>query len=133
MIGGMTTKIAVSLPDDQVAAARAAVEEGRARSVSAYVSTALARQSAEDELLVLLDHDEIAGEPATDQHRTWAREALDARGSTEERGQRERVSDAPARGRSTKGATTGRPVRKDAVSRPASTSVESARSTSRRG
>src|SRR5436853_131240 len=36
----MTTKIAVSLPDEQVAAARRAVAEGRAPSVSAYVASA---------------------------------------------------------------------------------------------
>ena len=71
----MTTKIAVSLPDEQVEAARAAVAEGRAPSVSAYVSEALARRSAEDELLELLDLDETH-EPATDEHRAWARRAL---------------------------------------------------------
>ena len=71
----MTTKIAVSLPDEQVEAARAAVAEGRAPSVSAYVSEALARRSAEDELLELLDYDE-AQEPVTQKHRTWARRAL---------------------------------------------------------
>lgn len=72
---GMTTKITVSLPDEQVEAARAAVAEGRAPSVSAYVSEALARRSAEDELLHLLDDDETR-EPATQKHRTWARRAL---------------------------------------------------------
>lgn len=41
-MNGMTKrKIAVSLPEDQVAAAQAAVAEGRAASVSAYVSKAL--------------------------------------------------------------------------------------------
>jgi Arc/MetJ-type ribon-helix-helix transcriptional regulator len=74
-MGGMTTKIAVSLPDDQVEAARAAVAEGRAPSVSAYVSEALARRSAEDELLDLLDEDEREL-PATEEHRAWARRAL---------------------------------------------------------
>ena len=75
MIAGMTTKIAVSLPDEQVEAARAAVAEGRAPSVSAYVSEALTRRSAEDELLQLLDEDETQ-EPATEEHRAWARRAL---------------------------------------------------------
>ena len=75
MIAGMTTKIAVSLPDAQVEAARAAVAEGRAPSVSAYVSEALARRSTEDELLELLDEDETQ-EPATDEHRAWALRAL---------------------------------------------------------
>jgi Arc/MetJ-type ribon-helix-helix transcriptional regulator len=46
----MTTKIAVSLPDELVAAARRAVAEGRAASVSAYVAGALARQLREEDL-----------------------------------------------------------------------------------
>ncbi|HXM57843.1 MAG TPA: toxin-antitoxin system antitoxin subunit [Candidatus Dormibacteraeota bacterium] len=50
----MTTKIAVSLPDDLVAAARRAVADGRAASVSAYVATALARQVREEDLTSLL-------------------------------------------------------------------------------
>src|SRR5918994_1734494 len=76
MIAGMTTKIGVSLPDEQVAAARAAVAEGRAPSVSAYVSESLARRSAEEALLQLLDQDEVAGKPANEEHRAWARQAL---------------------------------------------------------
>ena len=76
MIDGMTTKIAISLPDEQVAEARAAVAAGRAPSVSAYVSEALARRSAEEELLELLDEDEARGHPTTEEHREWARQAL---------------------------------------------------------
>ena len=41
----MTTKIAVSLPDELVEAARQAVEDGRAPSVSAFVAEALQDQS----------------------------------------------------------------------------------------
>jgi antitoxin ParD1/3/4 len=51
---GMTTKIAVSLPDELVAAARRAVAEGRAQSVSAYVASAMARQVREDDLSALV-------------------------------------------------------------------------------
>jgi Arc/MetJ-type ribon-helix-helix transcriptional regulator len=47
---GMTIKIAVSLPDDLVEQARAAVAEGRAASVSAYVAEAL-REKGEREPL----------------------------------------------------------------------------------
>jgi antitoxin ParD1/3/4 len=50
----MTRKIAVSLPDELVAAARRAVDEGRAASVSAYVASALARQVREDDMTALL-------------------------------------------------------------------------------
>ncbi len=55
---GMTTKIAVSLPDELVEAARSAVQDGRAPSVSAYVADAMAdkvRRSSLGELLDELD------------------------------------------------------------------------------
>ncbi|MDR0592071.1 MAG: hypothetical protein LBG60_02190 [Bifidobacteriaceae bacterium] len=51
----MTQKIAVSLPDHQVEAARRAVSAGRAASVSGFVSAALARAEREDSLARLLD------------------------------------------------------------------------------
>jgi antitoxin ParD1/3/4 len=76
MLAGMTKKIAVSLPDEQVAAARQAVAEGRAASVSAYVSEALARRSAEEELLALLAEDDERYGPPTAEHYAWAREVL---------------------------------------------------------
>lgn len=56
MLRGMTTtKIAVSLPPEHVAAARRAVAEGRAASVSAYVSSALEEKAKLDDLAGLLD------------------------------------------------------------------------------
>lgn len=57
MIVGMTsrTKIAVSLPSNLVEAAREAVEAGRAKSVSAYVATALEEKAGLDELAEMLD------------------------------------------------------------------------------
>ena len=51
----MTTKIAISLPDHQVAGIRHAVEQGRAASASGYISAALARAEREDSLAALLD------------------------------------------------------------------------------
>jgi Arc/MetJ-type ribon-helix-helix transcriptional regulator len=73
---GMTTKIAVSLPDDQVAAARRAVAEGRATSVSAYIADSLAqRQDYEDLTTLLADMAAESGVP-TDEDRRWARTAL---------------------------------------------------------
>lgn len=51
----MTMKIAVSLPDEQVAEAKRAVAQGRARSVSAYVAAALAQQGKRKSLRALLD------------------------------------------------------------------------------
>ena len=72
----MTVKIAVSLPDDLVAAARRAVEQGRAASVSGVVADALRRREREDGLEALLDDlDRELGEP-TDADRAWAERAL---------------------------------------------------------
>src|SRR5438445_570435 len=56
MMDGMTRrKIAITLPEDQVVAARRAVAEGRSPSVSAYIAEALARRDADDELGATLD------------------------------------------------------------------------------
>lgn len=135
MIDGMTTKIAVSLPDEQVAAARAAVAEGRAASVSAYVAEALSRRSIEDELLHLLEQDEAAGEPTTDEHRAWARQAL---GSAEQPATVEPEGTArrpkTRTGKSTRTAASGRYVSKATSARHPSTSVsEPGRTATSRG
>jgi Arc/MetJ-type ribon-helix-helix transcriptional regulator len=77
MILGMTRKkIAITLPEEQVAAAQRAVAEGRSPSVSAYISQALARRDADEELREMLAeiYAEI-GQP-DDSDRTWARQAL---------------------------------------------------------
>jgi Arc/MetJ-type ribon-helix-helix transcriptional regulator len=50
----VTGKIAVSLPAPQIAAAKKAVAEGRAASVSAYVAEALARRQQDDDLAALV-------------------------------------------------------------------------------
>ena len=72
----MTTKIAISLPDEQVVAARRAVAEGRAASVSAYVSQALGAQSGYDDVAALLAEMAAQAGPPTDADRAWARQAL---------------------------------------------------------
>lgn len=51
----MTTKIAVSLPDELVEAAREAVRDGRAASVSAYVADAMADKARRTSLGEILD------------------------------------------------------------------------------
>ncbi len=74
----MTTvkKIAVSLPPEQVTAARRAVSEGRAASVSAYVSEAIAHREHADELATLIaEMTAEGGEPTADDH-AWASRAL---------------------------------------------------------
>ncbi len=76
MMIGMTTKIAVSLPDDLVAAARKAVAEGRVASVSAYVSEALAQRRADEDLMELIDELDAEHGPPDAEHYAWARRAL---------------------------------------------------------
>lgn len=74
---GMTVKITVSLPDDAVAAAKRAVREGRAASVSAYVADALERTYGSRRPLADVLAEMVAqhGEPS-DADYEWAREAL---------------------------------------------------------
>lgn len=56
MITGMTkAKIAVTLPQPLLAKAKRAVKEGRAESVSAYVTAALEEKTMLDDLRVMLD------------------------------------------------------------------------------
>jgi Arc/MetJ-type ribon-helix-helix transcriptional regulator len=77
MITSMTRqKIAITLPEEQVAAARRAVAEGRSPSVSAYISQALARRDADEELAetVAEIYAEVGQPTAAD--RAWARQAL---------------------------------------------------------
>jgi Arc/MetJ-type ribon-helix-helix transcriptional regulator len=77
MIVGMThKKIAITLPEEQVAAARQAVAAGRAASVSAYISQALARRDADDELREMLAEVYAQAGPPDDADRAWARQAL---------------------------------------------------------
>ena len=77
----MTTKIAVSLPDELVAEARAAVDEGRAASVSAYVAEALAEKSRRHSLDDLLTEWVGALGPATPQDEEWVAQAMSRLGS----------------------------------------------------
>lgn len=79
MIGMTRVKIAVSLPEDLVDAARAAVRTGRAPSVSAYVETALVHQTEADELDEwLAENLRASGGAMTEEERAWADEVLDA-------------------------------------------------------
>jgi Arc/MetJ-type ribon-helix-helix transcriptional regulator len=72
----MTTKIAVSLPDELVEEARQAVREGRADSVSAYVAEAMSERTRRDTLRSLLDDlDQELGAPSRYAER-WAGQQL---------------------------------------------------------
>lgn len=73
---GMTTKIAVSLPDELVAAARQAVADGRAASVSAFVADAIEEHGRYEQLAALLSEMAAEAGPPTDEDREWARRTL---------------------------------------------------------
>lgn len=77
---GMTTKIAISLPDDLVAQARRAVAEGRAGSVSAYVAAALAERGRRESLVAVLAGMNAELGPPADEDVAWAKSSLDALG-----------------------------------------------------
>ncbi len=72
----MTTKIAVSLPDEVVSAARQAVTDGRASSVSAYIATTLAERQDYEDLATLLGEMAVETGGPTSEDRCWARRAL---------------------------------------------------------
>ncbi len=77
MIKSMTReKIAITLPEEQVAAARRAVADGRAPSVSAYISQALARRDADEELAEAIAEIYAESGSPTAEERAWARRAL---------------------------------------------------------
>ena len=77
MIMSMTRqKIAITLPEEQVAAARQAVADGRAASVSAYISQALARRDADEELAESIAEIYAETGPPSEEDRTWARRVL---------------------------------------------------------
>ena len=72
----MTTKIAVSLPDELVDAARRAVAEGRSNSVSAFIAAAIADKARFDDLEALLADMAAESGPPHEADRRWARQAL---------------------------------------------------------
>lgn len=77
MIVSMTRqKIAITLPEEQVAAARQAVAEGRAASVSAFISQALARRDADEEMLETIAEIYAESGQPTEEDRLWARRVL---------------------------------------------------------
>jgi Arc/MetJ-type ribon-helix-helix transcriptional regulator len=71
-----TTKIAVSVPANSVKKIRALVKKGSARSVSAYVSHAVAAQLAGEELEHILDAMDVAHGKPEGEHRKWAKAVL---------------------------------------------------------
>lgn len=73
----MTTRITVSLPDEQVAFLRQAVQDKHATSVSHMVSIAL-RQAMNEDTLAAFVADLIAVHgPPSDADYAWAKQALE--------------------------------------------------------
>jgi len=76
----MTIKIAVSLPDHLVTAARRAVKHGHAASVSAYVAEAMAAYQDEHRFDAMVDDIlQRTGGPMTDAEKAWADDLLAGR------------------------------------------------------
>ncbi len=72
----MTTKITISLPDDQVEVIRRQVDLGRAPSVSGFISEVLRKANREDTLSTLLaDLDREYG-PLTPEQIAWGNEQM---------------------------------------------------------
>jgi Arc/MetJ-type ribon-helix-helix transcriptional regulator len=72
----MTTKLAISLPDELAEQARRAVREGRAASVSAYVAAAMSETARTRSITALVaDMRAEDGEPSQEDY-AWARRAL---------------------------------------------------------
>lgn len=72
----MTREIAVTLPTQHIAAARRAVAEGRAASVSAYISQAMDRWDADEELASTLAKAHAGRGQPSSADREWARRTL---------------------------------------------------------
>ena len=72
----MKRKIAVSVPEELVARVEEEVNAGRAASVSAYVSEAVAEKTRADDLVAVLDDmDRQLGKPSKEAEE-WARRVL---------------------------------------------------------
>ena len=76
MLAGMTTKIAVSLPDALVRNARKSVRSGREKSVSGYIARAMEDRAKNDDLAALLEEmlEETGGPPTADERRQARRD-----------------------------------------------------------
>lgn len=72
----MTKKIAISLPDEQVSAIHRAVSEGRAASVSGFISAAVARVEREHSLAQLLTELDRELGPVSPDDLAWADKEL---------------------------------------------------------
>jgi len=68
-----SAKVAISLPKEVLARARAAVRRGDAPSLSAYVSQAIEEKTSDDDLMKMLEEMlEETGGPPTPEEIRWA-------------------------------------------------------------
>lgn len=72
----MSARITVSLPDDLVASAAAAVAAGRASSVSAYVASAMREKAERESVAEVLAAWRSESAPLTAADEAWVQEAL---------------------------------------------------------
>ena len=72
----MSARITVSLPDDLVASAAAAVAAGRATSVSAYVASAMREKAERESVADVLAEWRAEVEALTAADETWVQDAL---------------------------------------------------------
>ncbi|WRS30871.1 hypothetical protein U6G28_04085 [Actinomycetaceae bacterium MB13-C1-2] len=75
---GMTIKIAISLPDEQVEAIRRQVELGLAPSVSGFISEVLRKTEREDTLTALLADLDSEHGPLTPEQVAWGEEQMES-------------------------------------------------------
>jgi hypothetical protein len=71
-----TAKVALSIPAEVLEQARMEVAAGRAKSLSAYVSEALATRVCKDELVAILDAMDAEHGKPNKAARTWAKRVL---------------------------------------------------------
>ena len=74
----MSVRVTVSLPDDLVAVAQAAVRDGRAASVSAYVASALREKAGRESVAEVLAEWRSEAGPLLADEEAWVQESLAA-------------------------------------------------------
>ena len=72
----MNTRITVSLPEDLVEAATAAVASGQAASVSAYVAGALREKADRESVAAVLAEWRVEAGPLSVDDEAWVQDAL---------------------------------------------------------
>lgn len=69
-------RITVTVPRDTLAKAERQVKKGRAKSVSAWVGSAMEEKARREDLVALLAEMKAEAGPATESEQAWARDVL---------------------------------------------------------